>query len=1042
MGAFSFSHVSRAQQLILGAGITPFSPVYSFSSLRLKAGVTNLVGRFGVYGMWELSPENTYGRDAFGINFQLNCVFRVWAGLGVFEHGLLNPMNKVNIWNGMRKEMGIGYISRYRPIQWELGYSFTLGPTFQFYYEIPLVKKDRNGDSIYNNVDRSIPCVLEWERRDTTVEIVFDTIYINPKPSRPICSFPISIDSFDVYTATNEVFLLPVAYEKNQVMLNNNIKEKIDKYLIPILDQRKDLIVEIGSHTLCDDRSVYNEQLSQRRADSIKRYLVNNLGLDPERAIAIGYGETQPVNQCDCEGGAIAGYTPYIDSLTKKHIPNYSREGKMLGYIVTDYSPKELDTFNGIPYVKCDIFQKEQNNRITLRFKRKKEHFKRILDSCARLVGYSDSFVYPKNCNNAFELGSIPYKKLNYKTYADGVYDLPINFERNNTNLEIPARDLLDSFAINFLKPDKRFVMEIGAHTDCRQSKSYNKQVSKRRADRIKDYLVSVHDIDSNRIVTAGYGEEHIVNNCNCEGSEVTAYTPFIEGYTKKLDVEMDARGNVIGSSWSEYLPREITVIEGNPYVACNDKQHRQNKRITLRIDTSYKNLCIDKEYIPRKETPKNENFQQEGIDFHNFDITKAFEEIFTLPIFYDLDKAIIRPDAQRILDTFAINIMLKYPDLIAELGSHTDCRMPYDYNERLAKRRADSAVAYLQRRWNIGSNRIVAKGYGETQLINECHCEDEFAVEYTPFIPGRTRKMVVDLDDEGNVAGTVYQEYDSAEIYYFGETPFVKCDEFQHRQNRRTTVRFTNNPEDFGIKIDVTVDANNTNVGESKFFERMRKGGIGHIREQVAEFKTNFTDIENFKESEALDKAYALPIFYDLDKAEIRPDAQKVLDSFAIKILLKYPKLVAELGSHTDCRMPYDYNVRLSKRRADSAVAYLLKTWKIDPKRIVAVGYGEHQTVNECACEATDATGFTPFIPGITRKMLVDLDDEGNVAGTVYQDYEPYEFTYIEGKAHVQCDEYQHRQNRRTTVRFANDPRDFGLDIDVDVDPNNVNDR
>ena len=184
------------------------------------------------------------------------------------------------------------------------------------------------------------------------------------------------------------------------------------------------------------------------------------------------------------------------------------------------------------------------------------------------------------------------------------------------------------------------------------------------------------------------------------------------------------------------------------------------------------------------------------------------------------------------------------------------------------------------------------------------------------------------------------------------------------------------------------------------------------------------------------------MPIYYDLDKAEIRPDAQRVLDSFVINIMQKYPQLVVELGSHTDCRMPYDYNVRLSKRRADSAVDYIIKTWKIDPNKIVAVGYGEHQTVNECACEDENATSYTPYIPGRTKKMLVDLDDDGNVIGAIYQEYEPKDLMYIEGKPMVKCEEYQHRQNRRTTVRFANDPRDFGLEIDVDIDHNNINKR
>jgi hypothetical protein len=73
---------------------------------------------------------------------------------------------------------------------------------------------------------------------------------------------------------------------------------------------------------------------------------------------------------------------------------------------------------------------------------------------------------------------------------------------------------------------------------------------------------------------------------------------------------------------------------------------------------------------------------------------------------------------------------------------------------------------------------------------------------------------------------------------------------------------------------------------------------------------------------------------------------------------------------------------------------------------------------------------------------MLMDLDDDGNVIQTIYQEYAPNELTYIEGIPHVKCEEFQHRQNRRTTVRFANDPRDFGIEIDVDIDQNNVNKR
>lgn len=80
--------------------------------------------------------------------------------------------------------------------------------------------------------------------------------------------------------------------------------------------------------------------------------------------------------------------------------------------------------------------------------------------------------------------------------------------------------------------------------------------------------------------------------------------------------------------------------------------------------------------------------------------------------------------------------------------------------------------------------------------------------------------------------------------------------------------------------------------------------------------------------------------IYYDLDKAEIRPDAAVVLDSL-VMIMGDNPEIFVELGSHTDDRAGDDYNMDLSWQRARSAVSYMI-TRGIDPARIVAKGYGE----------------------------------------------------------------------------------------------------
>ncbi|MEY2828242.1 MAG: hypothetical protein RIQ33_100 [Bacteroidota bacterium] len=87
--------------------------------------------------------------------------------------------------------------------------------------------------------------------------------------------------------------------------------------------------------------------------------------------------------------------------------------------------------------------------------------------------------------------------------------------------------------------------------------------------------------------------------------------------------------------------------------------------------------------------------------------------------IYYDLDKSAIRPDAAAELDK-TLEIFKRYPTLKIELRSHTDCRAPDDYNDKLSQRRAQSAVNYLISR-GVDAKNLVAKGYGETLPVNKC---------------------------------------------------------------------------------------------------------------------------------------------------------------------------------------------------------------------------------------------------------------------------------------------------------------------------------
>jgi peptidoglycan-associated lipoprotein len=92
-------------------------------------------------------------------------------------------------------------------------------------------------------------------------------------------------------------------------------------------------------------------------------------------------------------------------------------------------------------------------------------------------------------------------------------------------------------------------------------------------------------------------------------------------------------------------------------------------------------------------------------------------------------------------------------------------------------------------------------------------------------------------------------------------------------------------------------------------------------------------------------DKAIVVEnIFYDLDKADIRPDAAAELDKL-VQTLKDNPRISIELSSHTDVRGSEPYNMDLSQRRAQSAVDYIISQG-IDPSRITAKGYGETRLV------------------------------------------------------------------------------------------------
>lgn len=102
-------------------------------------------------------------------------------------------------------------------------------------------------------------------------------------------------------------------------------------------------------------------------------------------------------------------------------------------------------------------------------------------------------------------------------------------------------------------------------------------------------------------------------------------------------------------------------------------------------------------------------------------ELEKVFpqKEIVIPNIYYDYDKATLRPESKLVLDSILI-FFGDNPELKIEIGSHTDARGSDEYNLDLSQRRAQSVVDYLIEN-GVAADRLTARGYGETKLVNHC---------------------------------------------------------------------------------------------------------------------------------------------------------------------------------------------------------------------------------------------------------------------------------------------------------------------------------
>ena len=164
-----------------------------------------------------------------------------------------------------------------------------------------------------------------------------------------------------------------------------------------------------------------------------------------------------------------------------------------------------------------------------------------------------------------------------------------------------------------------------------------------------------------------------------------------------------------------EPVPNAVIRIVGND--GSNQKQVAKDDgsfSFPLERGVSYVMLAGAKGYLNAKQEFTSDLAEEDadyGVDFILASINKP---VVVDNIFYDFDKATLRPESKTALDELA-QVLRDNPNVTIEMASHTDRKGTDEYNINLSSRRAQSVIDYLIG-VGIQADRLQSQGYGESR--------------------------------------------------------------------------------------------------------------------------------------------------------------------------------------------------------------------------------------------------------------------------------------------------------------------------------------
>ncbi|MCG8331834.1 MAG: OmpA family protein [Chitinophagales bacterium] len=138
-----------------------------------------------------------------------------------------------------------------------------------------------------------------------------ERMYLSPKPVPP------PVPEYDTITLEEPIVMENILYDFDDDRIRDEAESDL-QYIYELMTEHADMKIELSSHTDKEGNDDYNEDLSQRRAESARRWLVRK-GLDRDRIVAKGYGETQP-QTVNARNAALHDFLNEGDVLTEEFV--------------------------------------------------------------------------------------------------------------------------------------------------------------------------------------------------------------------------------------------------------------------------------------------------------------------------------------------------------------------------------------------------------------------------------------------------------------------------------------------------------------------------------------------------------------------------------------------------------------------------------------------------------------------------------------------------------------------------------------------------